>query len=85
MTFQATVTKSPISQSLTDSQRASLQEFLAKFWLDNISLRDLEQFFYEAQLEYLQLYSDEELIGEVEDVTSEEDFSLVISGDYDEA
>jgi len=73
MTSPATVTK-----SLTDSQRDSLIEFLAKHWLDSMSTRDLERFFLDIQADYLKEYTDEELIGEIEDVTSEEDFQLII-------
>lgn len=85
MISMKTPTKSPISQSLTAEQRASLQEFLANYWLDNVSIKDLERFFYDAQLEYLRSYSDEELIGEIEDVTSQEDFELLIDEVNDEA
>lgn len=80
-----TQTKSQTSQSLTDSQRESLIEFLAKHWLDCMDMRDLERFFFDIQTEYLRDYSDEELIGEIEDVTSEEDFALIVNGEYNEA
>lgn len=84
MTSLATVTKSPTSANLTSEQRATLIEFLAKYWLDNVSMRDLEQFFLEVQTEYLQEYTNEELINEIEDVTSEEDFALIINGELNE-
>lgn len=71
--------QSPTSQSLTDSQRDSLIEFLAKYWLDSMDVKDLERFFYDTQTEYLTSYTDTELIGEIEDVTSDEDFQLLIS------
>ena len=80
-----TQTKSQTSQSLTDTQRESLVEFLAKHWLDCMDMRDLERFFFDVQTEYLRDYSDEELIGEIEDVTSEEDFALIVNGEYNEA
>jgi len=80
-----TPTKSQISQPLTADQRFSLQDFVAKYWLDNASLKDLERFFYETQIEYLSSYSDEELIGEIEDITSDEDFELILSNGDDEA
>lgn len=80
-----TQTKSQTFQSLTDSQRESLVEFVAKYWLDSMSLKDLERFFYEVQTEYLREYSDEELIGEIEDITDDEEFQLIISGAVDEA
>lgn len=85
MTSLQTATKSQISQPLTDSQRSSLQEFLASYWTDNASVKDLERFYYETQIEYLSSYSDEELIGEIEDITSDEDFELILSNDNDEA
>ena len=85
MTSLQTATKSQISHPLTTDQRFSLQDFLAKYWLDNASLKDLERFFYETQIEYLSSYSDEELIGEIEDITSDEDFELILSNDNDEA
>ena len=80
-----TQTKSQTFQSLTDSKRESLVEFVAKYWLDSMSLKDLERFFYEVQTEYLREYSDEELIGEIEDITDDEEFQLIISGAADEA
>ena len=85
MTSLPTVTKSQTSQSLTDTQRESLIEFLAKHWLDCMDMRDLERFFLDIQTDYLRDYSDEELIGEIEDVTSEEDFALIVNGEYNEA
>ena len=67
-------TKSPISQSLTDEKRAALIELLAQRYLDGMSGRDLERFFLDLQTEYLQEYTDAELIGEIEDMTSDEEF-----------
>lgn len=64
--------------------RDALIEFLAKHWLDTVSTRDLEGFFYDAQIDYLQSYSDEELISEIEDVMSEEDFHIFITEAEDE-
>lgn len=85
MTSLQTPTKSQTSQPLTADQRSSLQEFLASYWTDNASVKDLERFYYETQIEYLSSYSDEELIGEIEDITSDEDFELILSNDNDEA
>jgi hypothetical protein len=65
--------------------REALIEFLATYWLDSMSNKDLEKFFYDTQTDYLQSYSDEELIGEIEDVMSEEDFKLFITEAEDEA
>lgn len=64
--------------------RNALIKFLAQHWLDAVSLRDLEIFFYDAQIDYLESYTDEELIGEIEDVMSEEDFNLFITEAEDE-
>jgi LmbE family N-acetylglucosaminyl deacetylase len=64
--------------------REALIEFLATHWLDSMSNKDLETFFYDIQTDYLQSYSDEELIGEIEDVMSEEDFHLFITETKDE-
>lgn len=71
--------------SLASEKRDALIEFLAKHWLDTVNTRDLERFFYDAQIDYLQSYSDEELISEIEDVMSEEDFNLFITEAEDEA
>lgn len=64
--------------TLSPEGRDSLIEFLATYWLDSMSNKDLETFFYDVQTDYLQSYSDEELVGEIEDVMSEEDFKLFI-------
>ncbi len=69
-----TPTKSPISQPLTDEKRAALIELLAQRYLDGMSGRDLERFFLDIQTDYLQEYTDAELIGEIEDMTSDEEF-----------
>ena len=50
-----------------------------------MDMRDLERFFLDIQTDYLRDYSDEELIGEIEDVTSEEDFALIVNGEHNEA
>ena len=69
-----TPTKSPTSQSLTDEKRAALIDLLAQRYLDSMSLKDLEVFFYDLQCEYLQEYTDAELIEGIEDYTTEEEF-----------
>ncbi len=69
-----TPTKSPICQSLTDEKRAALIDLLAQRYLDSMSGRDLERFFLDLQTEYLQEYTDAELIGEIEDMTTNEEF-----------
>lgn len=74
-----TVTSLPNpARELTAPQREALIQFLSKHWLESMSIRDLERFFYEAQTDYLVSYSDSELIGEIEDVLSQEDFELLI-------
>jgi hypothetical protein len=70
-----TPTKSPISQSLTDEKREVLIELLAQRYLDSMSGRDLERFFLDIQAEYLREYTDAELIGEIEDYTTNEEFA----------
>ncbi len=67
-------TQSPISQSLTDEQRERLIDLVATRYLDGMDGRDLERFFFDVQTEYLKEYTDSELIGEVEDCTSNEEF-----------
>ena len=66
---------SPTSQSLTDEKRTVLIDLLAQRYLDSMSGRDLERFFLDIQAEYLQDYTDAELIGEIEDYTTEEEFA----------
>jgi hypothetical protein len=60
--------------SLTLEKRSALAEFLVDRYLDGMSYRDLERFFCDIQLEYLGSYTDEELIGAIEDNTTEEEF-----------
>lgn len=80
MTSLATVTKSPISQSLTAEKRKTLIELLAQRYLDGMDGRDLERFFLDVQSDYLSDYTDEELIGEIEDYTDEEEFEEIMGG-----
>jgi hypothetical protein len=70
-----TPTKLQTSQSLTDEKRAALIDLLAQRYLDSMSGRDLERFFLDIQTDYLQEYTDAELIGEIEDYTTEEEFA----------
>jgi hypothetical protein len=73
------LTKSPISPALTDEQREYLIDLVATRYLDGMDLRDLERFFHDAQREYMQEYTDAELLGAIEDVTGEEEFNEVLS------
>lgn len=61
--------------TLTEDQRFRLVDFLAGRYLDNMSLKDLERFFFDIQVDYLREYSDEELLSELEDYTSEEELA----------
>jgi hypothetical protein len=78
-TFPVIVTELPTSQSLTVEKRAALIELLAQRYLDSMSLKDLERFFVDVQNGYLQECTDSELIGEVEDCTSNEEFEELFS------
>ena len=72
-------TKSLTSQSLTVEQRDRLIDLVATRYLDGMDLRDLERFFFDIQAEYLKEYTDEELLGAVEDVTSEDEYNEVLN------
>lgn len=67
--------KSPTYPSLTANKREALIELLAQRYLDGMSGRDLERFFLDIQTDYLQDYTDDELIGEIEDMTTEEEYA----------
>jgi hypothetical protein len=60
--------------SLTPEKRSALVEWLVERYLDGMSTRDLERFFVDIQLDYIGSYTDEELIGEIEDNTTEEEY-----------
>jgi hypothetical protein len=68
------MTKLQTSQSLIPEKREALIELLAQRYLDGMSGRDLERFFLDIQAEYLQEYTDAELIEGIEDYTTEEEF-----------
>lgn len=61
--------------SLTPEKRFHLLEWLVDRYLDGMSLRDLERFFVDNTLDYLASYTDEELIGEIEDNATEEEYA----------
>jgi hypothetical protein len=71
--------QSPTSQSLTVEQRDCLIDLIATRYLDGMDIRDLERFFFDIQAEYLKEYTDEELLGAVEDVTNEDEYNEVIN------
>ena len=73
-----TLTKSPTSVALTPEQRASLIALVSQRYLDSMDLRDLERFFLDVQEEYLQDYTDAELLGEVEDYTDPDEFNALL-------
>jgi hypothetical protein len=64
---------------LTDEQREYLIDLVAKRYLDGMDLRDLERFFHDTQREYMQEYTDSELLGAIEDITDEEEYNEVLS------
>jgi hypothetical protein len=72
-------TQSLTSQSLTVEQRDYLIDLVAMRYLDSMNGRDLERFFLDTQAEYLREYTDEELLGAVEDVTDEDEYNEVIN------
>lgn len=75
--------KSLTSQSLTPDARNALAERLAEHWLDHMSTRDLERFFFDTQRENLMdSYSDSELIEEVEAVLCD-DYKTLLDEDYE--
>ena len=67
------------SLSLTDEQRAHIAELVAERYLDSMDNRDLERFFFGVQMEYLKEYTDDELVGALEDVTDEGEFDEAIN------
>ncbi len=74
MTSLANVTGSLTSGKLTEEQRKPLYEFIALKYLDGMDWKCLEEFFLDTQKEYLKDYTDDELISEIEDLVTEEEF-----------
>jgi hypothetical protein len=60
---------------LSPEKRSYLVEWLVERYLDGMSTRDLERFFADIQLDYIGSYTDEELIGEIEDNVTEEEYA----------
>ena len=52
---------------LTGPDREDLEEKLANLWTDNADTQTLMEYFYNAQMEYLQDIDDEKLIEHCED------------------
>ena len=65
---------------MTPDQREDLKHQLAYRWLDQMSLRDLERVFLETQVDYLESYTDEELLAEIEDNFMEAEFASIMEG-----
>jgi hypothetical protein len=78
MTTSAVTQTKPLTSPLSEAQRETLAEFIALKYLDAMDLRDLERFFIDVQMEYLKDYTDEELIGEIEDLTDTEEFNAMM-------
>jgi hypothetical protein len=72
-------TQSLTFQSLTAEQRERAIELVAERWLESMGGRDLERFFLDLQTEYLKEYTDDELLGAVEDVTSEDEYEEIFN------
>lgn len=64
-----------MTMTLAPEKRKALVEWLVGRYLDGMSTRDLERFFVDIQLDYIGSYTDEELIGEIEDNTTEEEYA----------
>ena len=67
------------SLSLTDDQRDYIADLIATRYLDQMDGRDLERFFFDEQMRYLNEYNDDELLGALEDVTDEDEFDAAIN------
>jgi hypothetical protein len=64
--------------TLSPEKREALAEWLIDHYLDAMSYRDLAQFFSDVQLDYIRSYSDAELIGEIEDNTTAEEYAELV-------
>jgi hypothetical protein len=63
---------------LTPDQREDLKHQMAYRWLDQMSIRDLERVFLEMQVDYLESFTDDELLGEIEDNFMEAEFASIM-------
>lgn len=77
-------TQTPTVQ-LSSDQRDGVAELLAQRYLDGMDIRDLERFFLEITIDAYSSYSDEELLGELEDMTDEQEFNELIEAIVNEA
>lgn len=71
--------KPPTSLSLTGEQREYISDLIATRYLNGMDSRDLERFFFDAQIEYLEEYTDNHLLDALEDVTDEDEFDAAIN------
>ncbi len=78
MTTSLQTPTAPLTSPLSEAQRETLTEFIALRYLDSMDLKDLERFFLDIQIDYLKDYTDEELIGEIEDLTDTEEFNAMM-------
>jgi hypothetical protein len=67
------------SSTLTVEQREYISDLIATRYLDQMDGRDLERFFFDEQMRYLNEYTDAELVGALEDVTSEDEYTEVLN------
>jgi len=65
--------------SLTPEKRSALVEWLVEHYLDGMTIRDLVRFFIDIQLDYIGSYTDEELIGETEDMSTQEEYTELLN------
>ncbi len=65
-------------KSLTDTQRKPLRELIARYWLEGLDLEDLESFFVDTQIEYMESWSDRELIEEIENMLDTAEFNAIL-------
>jgi hypothetical protein len=65
--------------TMTQEQRTKLVEAIAEVYLDSVSVKDLESFFFEAQVDCLQSYSDEELLTEATGVFEEDEVDAILA------
>lgn len=79
MTSQATVTKSLTLGSLTEAQRERAIELIAERQVDNMSTKDLIQFATDVITCYYNDSDDIDLINDLEDYTTEEEFAEFVN------
>jgi hypothetical protein len=73
------LTQSLTSQSLTVELRYRLIQLVSERYLDSMDVDSLVLFFLEVQREYLQEYTDEELLSAVDDVTDSNEYEEILN------